>query len=703
MFIEYSNTVLIIILAVLAAIGVVAVFSKKLRGKAGLSAICFAALAAFALEATAFNFLHYLKYFAGPPAAIIGVSEEDGIKTSDDTKAEFVADGIRFSNLNRKVSSVFIDIDFKNTGNETVKVTIKWTDEGITQEYVKNLYRYLPHENYVPLQPSGKVSELTIMFYNSEVEIRAVEINKPIPFYFSGLRLLVVSLLLFAVLAILNKTLRAKAARYLFEYKFDPKNVKQNLVYAGTVALLILFSWVCVFTSIKNWDEDKNKNFQYNRYLVDALIDGRTNLNYGNPEKLLTDEKSPYDYEWLKEVEGDNNVHDWAWYKGKYYCYYGVVPAVCLYVPYKLIFGDYLSQYTGVFLFCAITVILFAALWRYCVNKYMRDFLYALYYLSFLALFFASGLFVSLRSPNVYSIARSSGLMFTVAGILLLLKSVDNEKISRIKLFFACLCLALVFGCRPNMGLASLLVPVVLWKRRTWKLFAFAMLPYIIVAIPLCIYNYARFESIFEFGHRYTIPHPGNEKMLLLKIYTGFTHFVNYLLAPNIFSLQFPFVRYSPEKEGGLIAQGIIYYDLGKIGLVNFPMVFLLIYMFKKIKPKTFYVLSASLIVAVLIMIVNSIMVGCSPHYLCDTMVFVIFPSLFCAYYWSQDGREISFGAETNSNTFIGFKMRLSLAYILIAASIFIGLFFYVSTPNTYSNPTLYRYLEQSLNFFAIN
>jgi hypothetical protein len=730
MLVEYFNNAAVVILAIFAIFGIIVIFRRKIwridtfGGKSAkrakvetnggytfLSVFCVAALVAFALEATIFNYWHYLKYFSGPATAISGISGADRniLTTTDGTPAELIENGTKmhFKNLNRRVTSVFANVDFKDI--DVADMFIEWTDENMTQRYSRKIYKYPPHERYVPIQSCGKVSGLTVTFSNREsVKIIGIEINKPIPYYFSGLRLLVVSFVGFAFFALVNRNLRAKAAYYLFECKFDPKNKKQNIVYICTVALLILYSWICVYTSVANRHENNMRFSQYNQFLVDALIAGRTYLEYGHPEILLNAER-PYDNGWREAHVYKNTTNqeafDWAWYKGKYYCYFGVVPAVLLYVPYKLITGNYLSNHIGVFLFCAVAVILLAILWRYCVKKYMRDTRYALYLLSFLTLFFASGFFALLRYPTFYCIVQSAGFMFTVAGILLLLKSVDNEKINHLKLFFACLCFALVFGCRPNLGLASLLVPVVLWKYRTWKLFAFAAIPYIIVAIPLCLYNYVRFESIFEFGTSYMLTafNMGTvaQQNVLGKIYKVFISLAHYLFCPVQILIYFPFVT-TQQVDTVHIISGIAWFYRSAIGVINFPIVFLLFQMigsvFNKNKPKIFYMLYASLIIAVAIVVLNSIVVGCQERYLFDIATFIILPSLFCAYYWCH-GRS---NGEVSTTQLISFTARLGITYALMAVSVFVGLFLAVGVESTHSYWSLFRYLQYSLDFVGV-
>jgi len=403
----------------------------------------------------------------------------------------------------------------------------------------------------------------------------------------------------------------------------------------------------------------------------------------------------PYDTNWRVANGYGYRNFDWLYYKGKYYCYYGVVPAVILYIPYKIITGNYLSNHGGVFLFAAMSVILLALLWRHCVQKYMQDIRYTLYLLSFLTLFFASGICGILRFPRYYSIAQSSGFMFTVAGIYFLLKSVDNDKIDYRKLFFACLCLALVFGCRPNLGLASLLVPVVLWKHRSWKLVLLAIIPYILVAIPLCLYNYARFGSIFDFGQYYSLTGANlsvrPQLNILGKILMAFVVSVYSLFYPNIYSLEFPFVR-PPGYVLNNITLGVIWFKGGSNAMINYPIVFCLFYLFKNIfnkdRPKTFYVLSASLIVGIVIT-TTYYSLGVLARYTLDFASFFVIPSLFCAYYCCQN------------NTLSVIKNHLNISYALMAVSIFVGLFMFVTSENNMrTDPTLYRYIEYSLGIF---
>jgi len=727
------NVVLVCFAALAAFLGLIVIAARGsrfnvLRAAPLLSAFCVAAVAAFVLEATVFNWGSYMKPFGGPEVRTSDVSAENpgAVLTTNGTPAVIVEEagdakaglaGVFFTDLNMKVTSVYVELDFGNT--EAREVHLAWMDERYyANGFKKTLNKRVPRDNCIPLRPYGKVKSLKVMFPvaaegEDEIVIESIALNKAIPFYFSGLRLFAVSFLLFAALCFLKKDARARASRLLFECKFNPADKKQNLIYGGAVGFLILFSFVCVYTSYNERYMDNPVHQQYNKFLVDALIQGRTWLDYGTPQNLLNAER-PYDndYRIANGYKFNSDVMwDWAWYKGRFYCYFGAVPAVMLYLPYKLVTGSYLSNFAGVWFFTAASAVLMALLWRFCVKRWMPNAGFVFYVLSYLTLFFASGLFAQIRFPRVYSIVRTSGLMFALAGILLLLSADKGDKLNRVKVFFACLCLALIAGCRPNMIFVSLLVPAVLWKYRSWKLLPYVAIPYAIVAAPLCFYNYVRFESIFEFGVSYMLTAVDVTHDVLLnpiaRAVKGILIAAAYLFTPNSFSLWFPYVEcYAPPADFGIMP-GLVGGVGSVAGMVNFPIVFCLLYLFKskgwKISGKEdigINLIVTFIVIGAVIVAVNSFIMGLSVFYTNDFAFFFLLPSLFCGYHWTAAvGGE---GRVSPAITNVRSKERAAVVHILLAASISVGLFLCVSGLGSQAphDPAVYRYLECSLGFF---
>lgn len=761
--ISIFNFAAVFVSALLAICAITSILGRRFGlnffiGRHLLLAFGAASLLALVLEVTLFNYSHYYsKYNAGPQTRLTEICPEDStvFLTSDGTRAEIVEGGVVFKELNRKVSSVFVTCEYK--GNEAIQLFTEMTDKESTKPIIKILRKHYPLlENYIRLHPFGEVSELKVLLLYPNaanpvndttnltktdtasiaeantvdttnlaaantaspakantvndtanlakadiVDLTGVVINGTIPLYFSGLRVLALSVLFFGLILVGYKKFRVKTAYYLFDYKFDPINKKQNFVYAFSAALIILFSWICAYTSIV---EDHPQAQQYNKYLVDALIEGRTNLEAGNPEKLLNAER-PYDLGWLMTNGYEpltDWMPDWAYYNGKFYSYFGVVPALALYVPYKMITGNYLSNHGGIFLFVALSIILMARLWKFLVKKYMPNVPFTFYLLSFLALFFTSGLFGPLRFTRFYSIVSAAGFMFTIAGILLLLESVDKKKIDRSKLFFSCLCFALVVGCRPNLVFVSLLVPVILWRHRLWKQLPLIIIPYILVAIPMCLYNHARFGSIFDFGVNYNLTTLNVAAHSLLspssRIIGTFVASISYLFSLNRYSFFFPYVQCLPQNDL-FFSQAIWqFYDKG-CGLINFPIVFSLFYfaknIFRSVKPKTYYLTLTFLAIGASLMILNSYFIGFSGRYTIDFAIFFILSSLFCAYHWCSDA---------DQTNIYQVRTRQKVTYVLLAFSIFVGLSLFATTITndaTPGSPALYRYLQFSLGVFG--
>jgi hypothetical protein len=213
--VEWFSVALGIILAI--GVVVVIVYGKKLRGNVLVTWSCVAVFAAFILEITVFNYPFYLRYFAGQQIGITDVSNTDSnviLTTDSGVKAELIdgGSGMRFNGLNKAVTSVFVDMDFKDF--ETLKMLVKWTDEKGTRQCEKRIYKYMPRENYAALRSHGKISEFTITFaldkdITASFDITNLVLNKSIPFYFNGLRVFTVSLLFLVLFSLVNKNLRA--------------------------------------------------------------------------------------------------------------------------------------------------------------------------------------------------------------------------------------------------------------------------------------------------------------------------------------------------------------------------------------------------------------------------------------------------------------------------------------------------------------
>ena len=147
----------------------------------------------------------------------------------------------------------------------------------------------------------------------------------------------------------------------------------------------------------------------------------------------------------------------------------------------------------------------------------------------------------------------------------------EDEKKSIRLAFFGSLFGALAFGCRPPVALANLFVipmlVVYLKKHKfTKKLFGelvVAALPYVVIGILLMCYNYARFESPFEFGQAYQLTAADQSHYGSIASYFSQTKMIAVANA-----VLYNFVNYNPICEAFpyVIFNGI---------LLNFPILWL--------------------------------------------------------------------------------------------------------------------------------
>ena len=122
----------------------------------------------------------------------------------------------------------------------------------------------------------------------------------------------------------------------------------------------------------------------------------------------------------------------------------------------------------------------------------------------------------AMAEPALYCTAITAAVALEIWSIFFYIKAVYWEKNENKQILFAAigaLLGALVFGCRPPVALANIVVIPLLFvflkehpfsKKLAGKL-ALAATPYLLVAMGLMTYNYVRFDNPFEFGQAYQL------------------------------------------------------------------------------------------------------------------------------------------------------------------------------------------------------
>lgn len=250
---------------------------------------------------------------------------------------------------------------------------------------------------------------------------------------------------------------------------------------------------------------------QYEK-ITEAFLDGHLYFN-DVPSEALVEMEDPYDME-ARLAERVPHLWDHAYYNGRYYMYFGVVPVFLAFLPYRIITGTPLTTYHATQLFTAAFIIgLFALLYE-LAKKFFRELPLGIY-LSLSVAVGAISVWNAVSTPALYCTAITAGMATMIWGLFFWVKALwgcERRVCSVIDATVGSFFGALTFGCRPPIALANIIIlglMVYYLKIRQhkgkWLDLALSVIPYAVIGVLLMVYNYVRFESIFEFGQSYQL------------------------------------------------------------------------------------------------------------------------------------------------------------------------------------------------------
>ena len=394
------------------------------------------------------------------------------------------------------------------------------------------------------LDLSGKAHTLTLTAYPYNGEYRqypvsytlqTVYANVPRAFDFSLVRWAALLALMTAAYA-----LRPASAAWKEAYLTHCKKYRPAVLLLGIVlcALTFLAPFADRFnagvsTSFYNtadWDGESRINFtlhindwasdtaaQYGA-LAHSLLHGRLDLEK-DPPAAMQEMANPYDTA-ARQQQAPDALWDVAYYHGRYYVYFGIIPCLLFQLPFEALtgVGDLPPSLPMILLSWLYLLAAFGCL-KQAARRWFPSMSAAVYWLLCAGLGTGSQLFYLLKRPSTYEYAILAGAAFVMLALWqwLLAANQPSESHRRIclHLVLGSLCMALVAGCRPQMVLFAVLCLPIFWQRygqqkrlRTKQgaveAVAF-LLPVILVAAGLMWYNAARFGSPFDFGANYNL------------------------------------------------------------------------------------------------------------------------------------------------------------------------------------------------------
>ena len=504
-----------------------------------------------------------------------------------------------FPEIDENIKNIHFDIADINT-EKNIPVTIKLSDDGnlVTYETPERIIsRDVKKSHYINIHPYGNVSGLSVSFDLGEkdvITLNGISLNTKRPFSFSIFRILIVILVCGFV--------------YLFSGKSELNKMKMK-DYKETYSVLATF-FICVLSGVftilavinplflgiditHNGLEFVPLNMQnHNMYdeLACAILDGKTYIDSNDVPDSLKELSNPYDTTLRaikSEQTGDKYRWDVAYFNGHYYVYFGIVPLLLMYLPFRVITSSPFPTAVGIIIFAILFTIGVYKLITLIAEKKFKNLTVRDVLLIFITTVISCGLIFLVKRPDFYSIPIITGMTFSVFGIYNWVYALYNEKNKNLRFLVGSLCMALVAGCRPQMLLLTFLAIPLFFKKylinkeiKTKKgILELVLLlsPYIVVAAGLMYYNFIRFSSPFDFGSNYqlTTNDVTNRGMNMGRTGLGF---FTYLFQPPVFSAEFPFLEKVTIKTnyvgktiyencfGGLITSTPILWFLALLG-----------------------------------------------------------------------------------------------------------------------------------------
>jgi hypothetical protein len=329
------------------------------------------------------------------------------------------------------------------------------------------------------------------------------------------------------------------------------KKIDDILLIVSTCLVFALYVWIITVGNIDKWPTG-GRNYHWK--LAEAFQQGQTHL-LEEPNPQLATLENPYDHH---QREGLEYLWDTTYYDGKYFLYWGPAPAVI---------AALVSSVTGAAVPDALLVFsfvfgtgLFSVLLLREICKTFKLPRWA-FWGGALALMVNVPMIWLLTRPIFYEVSISGGQFFLMMGFYFLFLGFRNAAPHWGWIAASSLSFGLAGATRINL-LPSiiLLAALILWRIYTLNqkklspslpAFVATLLPLVLVACGLCWYNYDRFGSIFEFGHRYQLTGPSltanyedisSVKYILPNTYT-------YIFRPPVVGGEFPFFTVPWVKE----------------------------------------------------------------------------------------------------------------------------------------------------------
>lgn len=698
---------MIIMILILALIVPISIFLIRMTKKRPyLPLLLLAVISSLILECSVFNVRHYQSrdYEPSDVRNIASYRNMNLVSSDPDVYEMSGTVTIEIKDLKQKVNNIYLDLAARDSDGEvvSVNVTVYMTDES-NENYLtlpsQSIMGNTESTKYLFLVTNGESHNLKITFSSSDAEtfsLGKISINEVKPFNFSILRVLFVSFVL--ALAFI---LRPKSPIYEEKLSFSKKqlNILFGIASVQIIILIVISSFNPVFV---------NTTFSHHTQyadLADAFLDGQLHLK-DTPPEYLAEMENPYDYAARRNAAkeaGENYAWDTAYYNGHYYVYFGVLPVLLFYLPFKALTGLDLPNISVIQILLVLFVIAAFLILSKIAKKYfdISKIPFVSFILTSLIFVNASGAVFIAKRPDFYSIPILLALTLTLLGLYFWLRALDDEdKVSPLFGALGSLCMALTAASRPQFLLASVFAVVIFWsavfKGRTLfskkgaRATISMCLPYVLVAAAVMWYNFARFGSPFDFGQNYNLTTNDMTGRGFRVERIGLAIFTYFFQLPN-YTATFPFLTKVAIKTnylGTTITEAMF----GGI-FATIPLLWLIFLVPSKLKElkkgKTLPFIIVAVALAFIIGIADAQGAGLLARYVSDFSYLALLAATLILFHIYERTQEHE-----------GITRFLNLSFFATGAYSFLSIFAIYATEIFYNNPTLFYTVSELVQFW---
>lgn len=245
-------------------------------------------------------------------------------------------------------------------------------------------------------------------------------------------------------------------------------------------------------------------------------------------------------------------LHDFSYYRGRLYLYFGAAPAVLVFIPWHLLTGGWLPHWAAVVLLCSAGVLVNLSLVR---ALRLRAFPQAPPWTSaacVLILGLASYAPLLAARADMWEVPIAMSYLMVSVALRCLWEAFEAPARPARWIAVASAAVGVAFASRPTMlpSAAILLVPFLMPQvRSSARAWAAAVLPLGLCGAAVGAYNAARFGSAFDFGQHYQLASVYVAKMHAFSPSYFWVNLWLYLFQAVHWSMPFPFVHEPPLEQ----------------------------------------------------------------------------------------------------------------------------------------------------------